>query len=141
MKLSLTRRAWLQWLGLMTALGPMASQAHSVPALRVVDRRLAKIPGGGLGGRVIVVDADVSKAWFAQIAPALDRLGAQGQVDGVCQGDALFCLQTLAADRGWRVVSCVAHADRDMLALPAQGLLPHQAYAWVMRPNLFQETL
>lgn len=141
MKLSLTRRTWLQWLGLSAALGPLTSQAGGQASLRVIDRRLAIARPDYGGAGVVVLDADVSRAWFAQIAPALDQLGAQGQISGLCLGDALFCLQTLAADRGWRVVRCEPLSDGAAQAMPAQGLLPGQAYAWAMRPNTFLEKL
>lgn len=104
----ITRRDLVKW-------GIVAPVLAGVPAMAsgqvpegldalVIDRRLVAAGGGGFGAPVVhTIDGDVTALWYEVLDPVWRRPGFV--LGGVTGRDALFVLETLAPDRGRRVVS------------------------------------
>jgi len=125
----ITRRALIKWGVVAPALvaGPQAALARFPEGLDalVVDRRhLAAGHAGLTAPKVYPIDGDVTALWYDVLDLTWRRPGFV--LGGVTGRDALFVLETLALDRGRKVVG------RNPLP-PAEGQAEGPV-AWVIAP-------
>ncbi len=130
----ITRRNLIKWGVIAPAIAGTAQAAFAgVPAevdmlgldaLVLDTRHLTEGPEGMAARAIHRFDGDVTALWFDTLDPAWRKRGFV--VGGVTGRDALFVLETLAADRGRRVVS------RELLPAAADGT--EGPVAWVIAP-------
>jgi hypothetical protein len=131
--------------GLLVALPTLAAAARvtgsgdaTSPALFVCDLRCAAevavpaIAALSSATAVCTLQGDVSPAWFGVLRPHM--AASRAPVAGLTLGDALFCLQRLAADIGWRLERC-HHAGRGTDVEPLHLAADDTPYAWRMAPG------
>lgn len=106
-------------------------ESDTLPMLTVVDSRIQS-PSGlfdlnqGASTRHVTVDGDVSTLWFSDLKPVL--LEDKTVIAGETLGDALFCIQRLAADLGARTqVWNASGAQHDVERCQAE-----ETYRWII---------
>ena len=125
----ITRRDVIKWGVVAPALlgGTQAAFAkvpEGLDALVLDDRFSLDDEGTMRAPKLYHIDGDVTSLWYEVLDPVWRKRGFM--LGGITGRDALFVLETLAADRGRRVVSRKALPARD-----GQGEGP---VSWVIAP-------
>jgi len=124
----ITRRDLVKWGAVAPAVAvtpgvTWARMPQGVDAL-VVDRRLGAAVPSFDARQVYQIDGDVTALWYDVLDTRWRRPGFV--LAGLTGRDTLFVLETLAADRGRRVVS--------RQPLERTGAADRQALAWIIAP-------
>jgi len=122
------RRNVLKWGAVVPVLGalPYTALATTPEGLDafVLDRRFQQSAPESLGVAIHAIDGDVTALWYETLDPVWRKPGFV--LGGITGRDALFVLETLAPDRGRRVVS-----RKDLP--PAKGA-SEGPVSWVIAP-------